>query len=98
MTFAEIQRAVNSAIRVKELQNKEKASYDYILAKLIVKGISNVLGDKSEYPTIDKAYPGIFDDELKEQQEKIEEQKISLSAIRFKQFAQSHNTKYKGVQ
>lgn len=98
MTFAEIQRAVNSAIRVRKLQHQEKATYDYILANLITKGVSKVLGDKSAYPTIEEAYPGIFDDLITEKQAKVEEQKMNLSALRFKQFAQSYNSHFKNKE
>ena len=98
MTFAEIHRAVDSKKRVQKLQTQEKATYDYILAQLIVKGVSKVLGDKSNYPTIEEAYPGVFDNVIAEQKAKIEEQKMSLSALRFKQFAQSYNSKFKNKE
>lgn len=97
MTFAEIERAVNSLIRIKKRQLQEKASFDYILAGLITKGVSKVLGDKGTYPTIEEAYTGIFDDVIAERQAKIEEQKINLSALRFKQFAKSYNERLKEV-
>ena len=94
MTFAEIQRAANSKARVLKRQAQEKATYDYILANLIAHGVSKVLDGKSSYPTIEEAYPGIFDDVIAEKQAKIEEQKMSLSALRFKQFAQSYNSNF----
>ena len=98
MTFAEIQRAVDSKVRVMKREAKEKATYDYILADLIARGVSKVLGDKSEYPSIEKAYPGLFDEMVEEKQEKIEEQKMNLSALRFKQFAQSYNKRFKSKE
>ena len=98
MTFAEIQRAVNSAIRVRKLKNQEKATYDYILANLIAKGVSKVLGDKGSYPSVEEAYPGVFDDVIAERKAKIEEQKMNLSALRFKQFAQSYNSNFKNKE
>ena len=98
MTIAEIQREVKSVVRVKKLESQERATYDYILANLITKGVSKVLGDKSEYPTMEKAYPGLFDDVAAERQEKIQEQKMNLSALRFKQFAQSHNKSFKNKE
>lgn len=94
MTVAEVHRAVNSANRVRKLESQEKAYYDYILANLIAKGVSKVLGGKEEYPTIEQAYMGLFDDVNEEKQAKIEEQKMELSAIRFRQFAQAHNDKF----
>ena len=98
MTFGELDRATKSAIRVRKIQIQEKASYDYILAQLIAKGVSKVLGDKSNYPTIEEAYPGVFDDVIAERKAKIEEQKMNLSALRFKQFAQSYNNKLKNKE
>lgn len=98
MTFAEIHRAVDSKIRVHRLQAQEKATYDYILAQLITKGVSQVLGDKSDYPTIEEAYPGIFNNVIAERKAKVEEQKMTLSALRFKQFANSYNSKFKNKE
>ena len=98
MTFAEIKRAVASKVRVMKREAREKATYDYILANLITRGVSNVLGDKSEYPSIEKAYPGIFDEIAEEKKAKIEEQKMNLSALRFKQFAQSYNKKFQSKE
>ena len=97
MTFGEIKRAVDSRVRVLKLQSQEKATYDYILAQLITKGVSKVLGDKSDYPTIEQAYQGLFDDVIAEKEAKIQEQKMNLSALRFKQYANFHNKKYKEV-
>lgn len=95
MTFAEIHRAVNSAIRVRKVRTQEKATYDYLLAQLIAKGVSKALGDKGDYPAIEDVYPGVFDDLVEEKKAKIEEQKIKLSALRFRQFTQSFNSKFK---
>lgn len=98
MTFAEIHRAVDSKVRVRKLEARDKATYDYILAQLITKGVSRVLGDKSNYPTLEEAYPGVFDEVIAERKAKAEEQKMNLSALRFKQFAQSYNDKFKNKE
>ena len=94
MTFAEIERAIKSANRVRKLQAQEQATYDYILANLITKGVSKVLGDKGSYPSIEEAYPGVFDDVIA----KAEEHRMNLSALRFKQFAQSYNSNFKNKE
>lgn len=95
MTFSEIERAVSSKRRVLDVQAREKAYYDYTLANLITKGVARVLGDKSSYPTIEEAYPGLFEEVAAQKQAEVEEQKIILSALRFKQFAQSYNKSFK---
>lgn len=95
MTFAEIERAVKSAVRIQKLKAKEKASYDYILATLITKGVAKAFGDKSDYPTLEEVYPEVFSDDIAEREAKAEEQKMNLSAIRFRQFAQSFNKGFK---
>lgn len=98
MTPAEIGRAIDSKNRLIKLEAKQKASYDYIQATLIIKGVSICLGDKSTLPTIQEVYPSLFDDLVNEQAEKVQKQKETLSALRFRQFAQSYNDKFKEVQ
>ncbi len=98
MTFAELERAVSSKIRLQKVRAQEKATYDYILAQLITKGVSRVLGDKSNYPSLEEAYPGIFDEIVEERKAKAQEQKMNLSALRFKQFAQSYNNNLKNKE
>lgn len=99
MTFAEIHRLVNSKIRMKNLHFREKAAFDYIQARLIAKGVAIAFGDKSDFPTLEDAYPSVFNDvdALAEQQAKQEETKTQLSVLRFKQFANFHNKKYEEV-
>lgn len=98
MTPAEAIRAIESKNRIREREAKEKASFDYIQANLIVKGISIVLGDKSSYPTIKEAYSHIFAEEIAQQEEAIQQKQMELSALRFKQFAQSYNEKFKNKE
>lgn len=94
MTPAEIERAILSRNRVRKIEAQERASYDYILANLISKGVSVVLGDKQPFPGLREAYPGLFDDIAVNAEEEIRQQKMNLSALRFKQFAQSYNEKF----
>ena len=68
------------------------------MANLIAKGVSKVLVDKSSYPSIEEAYPGVFDDIIAEKKAKMEEQRMNLSALRFKQFAQSYNSNLKNKE
>ena len=98
MTIAEIHRAVDSKIRVRKQDLQEKAYFDYTLANLIAKGVSKVLGDKSEYPAIEQVYTTIFEDVIEERKEALEKKKIDLSALRFKQFAQTYNSNLKNKE
>ena len=98
MTPAEIGRAVDSKNRLIKMEAKQKASYDYILASLIVKGVSICLGDKSAFPSMQEVYPNLFDDLITEQAERIQKQKEALSTIRFRQFAQSYNERFKNKE
>ena len=81
-----------------KLQAKEKASYDYVQATLIIKGISICLGDKSAFPTLYDAYPGVFEDVIKAQEEEVQQKQMELSALRFKQFAQSYNKRFENKE
>lgn len=53
-----------------------------------------MLGDKSNFPSIEEAYPGVFDDV----KPKAKEYRMNLSALRFKQFAQSYNSNFKNKE
>jgi hypothetical protein len=93
MTFSEVERAVESYARVKKKSDREKASFDYILADLIGRSISRVYNSSNKLPPIDEIYPTIFTkDEVKVA---VEEKKANLSALRFKLFAQAYNNKFK---
>ena len=97
MTPGEVRRSIESKVRVRKIQSQEQASHNYLLATLIVKGVNLSLGGKGSFPSIEEAYPGLFEDETKARNEKLQEQKMSLSALRFKQFAQSYNSRFKEV-
>jgi hypothetical protein len=94
MTLREIENYVKSKQRVRRLENQEKATYDYIQATLIIKGVGLVLGSKEEFPTVEQAYPGVFEDLVEKKQDELQEKKDELSALRFRQFAQSYNNKF----
>ena len=98
MTPAEVNRSIHSRNRVRKIEAQERASYDYILASLIVRGVSITLGSKDRFPSIEEAYSGLFDDVIEEKKETIKQQKINLSALRFRQFAQSYNNNLKNKE
>lgn len=94
MTIAELERAIESKRRVKNIEAQEKASFDYILAELVGKSIARIFNSNNTMPDITEVYPSLFEsNELKEQ--KIAKQ-AELSALRFKLFANSYNSRFKG--
>ena len=95
MTIAELNRFVESKKRIQKREAQEKASYDYILADLIGRSVARIHSSAATYPRLSDAYPALFDSEVVE--EKLQEKKDELSALRFKQFANSFNKKFKEV-
>lgn len=95
MTIAELQRAVESKKRLLEREAKERATFDYLLADMIGRSVARIYNSSNKMPTIAEVYPALFDSEELEakRQEKIDE----LSVLRFKQFTQSYNKKFKEV-
>ena len=95
MTFAELDRLVASKQRMEKHRAQERATYDYILAALIGRAFAAGMDSKAKFPEIHEVYPSLFDKEERENQKR--EQSNQLSALRFKQFAQSYNKKFKEV-
>ena len=95
MTIAEIERAVASRNRVRELEQKERALFDYIHADLVGRSIARVYNSGNEYPSIEEAYPTIFENVAAIQDKQAK--KAELSALRFKLFADNYNSKFKEV-
>lgn len=95
MTLAELNRAVESKKRLQKAEEQEKAYHNYILGDLIGRSIARIHSSSNHYPPIHEVYPTLFESEVVE--EKIQEKKDELSVLRFKQFAQSYNKKFKEV-
>lgn len=93
MTIAELIRLVDSKKRTQEREAREKAAADYKLADLIGRSISRIYSSSAQYPSIADAYPNLFTQE--EVEEKLQAKRDELSVLRFKQFTQFHNNKYK---
>ena len=95
MTLAELTRLMDSKRRIQKEKAQERASFDYILADLIGRSVARVYNSANTMPAISEAYPTLFDSEqIREQQA---QKQAELSAIRFRQFAQAHNKKFKEV-
>lgn len=93
MTIAELIRLVDSKKRTQLEAAKERAIYDYTLADLVGRSIGRLYSSANKYPTIADAYPSLFTTE--EVDNILVEKKDTLSALRFKQFAQAYNDKNK---
>lgn len=93
MTIAEAQRAIRAKAKAIEAQERKQASFDYILADLIGRSVARVYGSNNKMPTLAEAYPSLFDSAA--EADAIQEHKANLSAIRFKQFADSYNKRFK---
>lgn len=96
MTLAELERAIESKKRMQKAEAQEKATFDYILADLIGRSVSRIYSSSSHMPEISEVYPTLFNS--KEIEEKKQEKKAELSALRFKHFAESYNKQFKEVQ
>ena len=92
MTIAELDRLIESKKRIQKREQQDKASFDYILADLIGRSMARLYSSSARMPEISAAYPTLFDSE--EIQEKKQEKKDELSALRFKQFAQAYNKRF----
>lgn len=95
MTLAEINRAVDVKRKIQKEELQTRASMDYVLADLIGRSIARLHSSSAKMPTLADAYPSLFEKE--EVEEKIQEKKDELSSLRFKQFAQSFNSRFKEV-
>lgn len=93
LTLAELERLLASKKRVLISQQKEKATYDYVLADLIGRSVSRIYNSSNTMPEISTVYPTLFDSG--EIEEKKQVKKDEISAIRFKQFANSFNKRFK---
>lgn len=93
MTFAELDRALSSRKRVIKREAQERATFDYILADLMGRSISRIYSSSNNMPEISTVYPALFDNEEIKEQKAIK--RAELSAVRFKQFADSYNKKYR---
>ena len=94
MTMAELQRALASRKRVALEQARQKANYDYILADLIGRSIGRIYSSSTRIPDISEVYPTLFD--TAEVAEARAAKQAELSALRFKQFADSYNKRFLG--
>lgn len=97
MTPGEIKRYNEGAF----WRMKSRAQFDYMLADLIGISSARMLSNEVKFPTLEEAYPGLFEKKPEEIKELEEEQKrITDSTNRFLEFAMKHNARErdKGVE
>jgi hypothetical protein len=94
MTICELERFVESKMRVEKLRLQERATYDYILADTIGKSVARLLNSGATMPTLAEVYPTIFEAENNEVKQEQAEKIAELSALRFELFAQSFNKRF----
>ena len=93
MTIAELGRALESKKRQIKLEAQQKATFDYIHAELVGRSIARIYSSSARMPDISEVYPTLFD--TAQIEERKREKRAELSALRFKQFAESFNKKFK---
>ena len=93
MTFAEIDRAIDTFNRKQLAEEKRQAIFDYTLADLIGHSVSRVYNSANQMPALFDAYPSLFDKEVEEEQ--MRKKREELSIARFRQFAQLTNKRFK---
>jgi hypothetical protein len=94
MTIGELNRATNSKLRVKKINDQEIALHNYILGDLIGRSMARLHSSSVTYPKIFEVYPSLFDEEEYEQkrQERVEKESME----RLKKFAESFNKRFNG--
>lgn len=90
MTVVEIERYCEGAT----WRMKQQAQFDYSLANLIGLSVSRLFDNNSQFPSIEDAYPNLFEEELIEKQK--EDQATQKSVNNFMAFAMAINAKVKG--
>ena len=78
-TFKQVKRYAESYTTREKLKMQEQAFFDYQLANMIGTSVARLFSNDVQYPSIDEAYPGIFNDtNNKETQTPSEERKLGV--------------------
>ena len=73
---------------------RSKAQFDYMLADLIGVSSARMMSNEVKFPTLEEAYPGLFE-RKPEEVKALEEEQLGIqnSTDRFLEFAMKHNAK-----
>lgn len=93
MSLAELMRFIESKERIQKQELQRQASMDYILADLVGRSISRIYNSANKMPTLEDAYPNLFDKQVLEEERANRQDEVS--ALRFKMFANSFNSRFK---
>lgn len=96
MTIAELIRLIESKKRVMRIEEQKQASFDYILADLIGRSVARIYNSSNTLPDIVECYPELFNTKEIEEQRNI--RRAELSTLRFKQFANAYNNRFKEAE
>lgn len=90
-TLSQITRYVESHTEHQKNQLKEKAYFDYLLASLIRTVVDGLMDRRVKFPTLEKAYPFVAENDAKEVDESWEMEKQHLKLI---EWANQMNSKF----
>lgn len=93
MTIGELDRFIKSKQRQEKNRAKERAVFDYTLSVLFGRAMGS--DEQHPFPSLYDSYPSVFADEIEAHERALQEQQDKLSALRFIQFAESFNQKFK---
>lgn len=90
MTIAEVTRYEEGAI----WRMKQKAQYDYALANLIGISSARMMSSEVTYPSIEDAYPNLFEKPEETNNQAIQEEVATQNSVNnFLAFAMKHNAR-----
>jgi hypothetical protein len=94
MTIAEVNRAIESKNRADKAAAKQEALFNYIQAELIGRSVGRfIVNGEVAMPPVEEVYSSLFTEENIDKEEEKISKAAELSAARFIQFANFHNSK-----
>lgn len=78
------------------MQEQKQASFDYILANLIGRSVARIYNSSNTLPDIAEVYTGLFNS--KEIEDQKNTRRAELTVLRFKQFANAYNNRFKEAE
>lgn len=95
MTYGEIVITIKAKNEVEKNRIREAATLNHHLANLIGLSVARLMDKNAKYPSLQEAFPGMFDDIVQEQQAP-KQQDWRVAKERLMQYAEAHNRKRGG--